>query len=368
MGSKVPIRTNFGPHWLSFYAVETSFKISYIRKSYRFGKTWRWANDDRIGISGWIDLVLSLNKTCPLVWKTQNKNRKLLQWCYMGKILHTENHCSNIFNALVELGCLASNNKAYLHALTNARYVDVALTGWNRVALSWVCVCVCVRVCCGWCVYVWLCWDSWGIKRSIYPETNSAFLLVSGESDQTPGLIPYSAVPSLSKPAFTHKSLADPFLPKRLLIFRCSTAQLATPCYSLEFVCGVLFDSIGAVLLLFWTGCLLLGCLRRRPAARPRCRVFQSTVGHARRPLPQLALSVIPNNVSSLLRMCHPPNHHIGLHNKHESWAPRSKQSQSLPLLCQGEEQPDNRPKNTINKSGRNFRLETKITCILNEK
>ncbi len=85
MGSKVPIRTNFGPHWLSFYAVETSFKISYIRKSYRFGKTWWWANDDRIGISGWIDLVLSLNKTCPLVWKTQNKNRKLLQWCYMGK-------------------------------------------------------------------------------------------------------------------------------------------------------------------------------------------------------------------------------------------------------------------------------------------
>lgn len=52
------------------------------------------------------------------------------------------------------------------------------------------------------------------------------------------------------------------------------------------------------------------------PSVRHRCRFFQSTVGHARWPLPQLALSVSPNNVSSLLRMCHPPNHHIGLHKK----------------------------------------------------
>lgn len=102
-----------------------------------------------------------------------------------------------------------------------------------------ICVCVYSYTC------VWLCWDSWGIKRSIYPETNSAFLLVSGESDQTPGLIPYSAVPSLSKPAFTHKSLADTFLPKRLLILRFSTAQLGTPCYSHGPICRVLFNSIG---------------------------------------------------------------------------------------------------------------------------
>lgn len=161
---------------------------------------------------------------------------------------------------------------------------------------------------------VWLCWDSWGIKRSIYPETNSAFLLISGESDQTPGLIPYSAVPSLSKPAFTHKSLADPFLPKRLLILRFSTAQLATPCYSLESICRVLFDSIvWHRYCCFESCCILVGCLCRREGSR---RVFQSTVGHARQPLPQLALSVSPNNVSSLLRMCHPPNHHISLHNK----------------------------------------------------
>ncbi len=125
---------------------------------------------------------------------------------------------------------------SYLEEIgTFARYVVCSFNWLKPCCVVLSCVCVCV----------WLCWDSWGIKRSIYPETNSAFLLVSGESDQTPGLIPYSAVPSLSKPAFTHKSLADPFLSKHLLIFRFSTAQLATPCYSLESVCGVLFDSIG---------------------------------------------------------------------------------------------------------------------------
>ncbi len=197
------------------------------------------------------------------------------------------------------------------------------------LAYVWVCVCVFVV-----CVCVWLCWDSWGIKRSIYPETNSAFLLVSGESDQTPGLIPYSAVPSLSKPAFTHKSLADPFLPKRLLIFRFSTAQLATPLL-LTRVClcsSVWFHR--TVLLLFWKPAAF--CLA--VCAGGLGVVFsQSTVGHARRPLPQLALSVIPPITSPVCSECvTPPNHHIGLHNKHESWAPRSKQSQSQPLLCQG--------------------------------
>lgn len=157
---------------------------------------------------------------------------------------------------------------------------------------------------------VWLCWDSWGIKRSIYPETNSAFLLVSGESDQTPGLIPYSAVPSLSKPAITHKSLAILSFPNVYLSsdFQPPNSQLLVIHSGLF----VWFDRTTPVLL-FWTVCVLLGCLRRQAALR--C-VFQSTVGHARRPLPQLALSVSPNNVSGLLRLCHPPNHHISLHNK----------------------------------------------------
>ncbi len=76
----------------------------------------------------------------------------------MGKkLLHTENHCSNIFIALVELGCLASNNKAYLHALTDARSVDVRSFNWLKPCCVVLGMCVCVCVCVCGCVYVWLC-------------------------------------------------------------------------------------------------------------------------------------------------------------------------------------------------------------------
>lgn len=187
-----------------------------------------------------------------------------------------------------------------------------------KTMLHRLCVSVCVRTFA--CMHVWFCWYSWGIKRSIYPETSSAFLHISGESDSTPGLLPYSALPLLSRFAFTHKSLANPFLPKRQLILTFSIGQLAC---SSELLVIPLNPWVCSQLFLMRSNVSNRLSIARQSGGLDA--VFESTVGHTRRPCPSWPCLSTPIT-SPVLSKCVTLLTIISVYiTSTVSWSPRSK-------------------------------------------